>query len=747
MSIDLGDARVLLTGATGFVGQAILERLLTSHPGTTITVLIRPRGTIPAARRLDSLLRKAVFAPWTEAVGEDEVRRIVAERVRVVEGALGDLGPEPEKLDLVLHSASSVNFDDPIDKAFGTNVSGVAGLYQALLDAGADPHVVHVSTAYVNGARKGLVTEGPVDHDVDWRAEERAALTARDRVDEASRRPAQLRQFLREAQQAVGKVGPQAVAEATEAARRAWVDDQLVEHGRARAQSLGWTDAYTLTKALAERLAEELWLGGGHRLSIVRPSIIESALRHPYPGWIDGFKVADPLIMAYGRGQLPEFPGLPDSVLDVVPVDFVVNAVLAAAATAAPRDRARYFHIGSGATNPLPFHQMYDSIRAYFIEHPIPGANGPTRLQPWQFPGGVRFEASMKRKETGARLAAQVVSKLPAGERTREWLGKLDAAGRDLGLLRKFSELYRAYVQSEVVFDDTQARALHAATADGPDDDAGFDVAAIDWRRYLQDVHLPAITTMTRAFSARGGRGEPARRPLAEEPGVVAIFDMEGTVLHANLVQQYLWLRNAERDATAVPREVTKILALLPRYLAAERRDRSEFIRSFLRLHKGMRVEDVQRYASGRVGRRLREHLLSDALDRVAAHRSAGHHTVLVTGGVDILADVAAPYFDEVVASGLHARDGVLTGYLASPPIVGEARAAWLRSYADAHGFDLDKSYGYGDSQADTSWLQLLGNPVAVNPDQRLFKVARERRWEVAVWKRTADHGARPGPQ
>ncbi|MEN0072450.1 MAG: HAD-IB family hydrolase, partial [Propionicimonas sp.] len=332
-------------------------------------------------------------------------------------------------------------------------------------------------------------------------------------------------------------------------------------------------------------------------------------------------------------------------------------------------------------------------------------------------------------------------------ERTREWLGKLDAAGRDLGLLRKFSELYRAYVQSEVVFDDTQARALHAATADGPDDDAGFDVAAIDWRRYLQDVHLPAITTMTRAFSARGGRGEPARRPLAEEPGVVAIFDMEGTVLHANLVQQYLWLRNAERDATAVPREVTKILALLPRYLAAERRDRSEFIRSFLRLHKGMRVEDVQRYASGRVGRRLREHLLSDALDRVAAHRSAGHHTVLVTGGVDILADVAAPYFDEVVASGLHARDGVLTGYLASPPIVGEARAAWLRSYADAHGFDLDKSYGYGDSQADTSWLQLLGNPVAVNPDQRLFKVARERRWEVAVWKRTADHGARPGPQ
>ena len=70
------------------------------------------------------------------------------------------------------------------------------------------------------------------------------------------------------------------------------------------------------------------WAGDGHRLSVVRPAIIESSLRHPFPGWIDGYKVADPLIMAYAKGALPEFPGLPDSVLDVTPVDFVVNAIV-----------------------------------------------------------------------------------------------------------------------------------------------------------------------------------------------------------------------------------------------------------------------------------------------------------------------------------------------------------------------------------------------------------------------------------
>lgn len=756
MSVDLGNARILVTGGTGFVGQAILERLLSSHPGTTILVLARAKGALSAQQRVENLLRKPVFSRWKEAIGEAEAQRLFAERVQVTEGDLGTLGPDPDRLDLVLHSASSVSFDDPIDAAFATNVTGVARLYQGLLDAGADPHVVHVSTAYVNAARRGLVTEGPVEHQVDWRAEEQAALIARVRADERSRSPEELRRFQRSARQDVGKIGPQAVAEATEAARCAWVNAELVESGRARAQSLGWTDAYTLTKGLAERLAEELWLGQARRLSIVRPSIIESALRHPYPGWIDGFKVADPLIMAYGKGQLPEFPGLPDSVLDVVPVDFVVNAVLAAAATEAPRDRARYFHMVSGTSNPLPIHEMYENMRTYFTAQPVPGADGPTSVPSWQFPGGIQFEAGLARKEFRARLTAAAVSRLPATSRSRRLADSLHAARTKLRLLREFSELYLAYVQSEVVFDDAATRELDRLVSGGPDDDAGFDVTTIDWPHYLLQIHLPSVTAITRAFANRGSRGERTQKPLdagatpiprhpGPDPGsqasaaseVMAVFDMEGTVLHANLIQQYLWLRDAERDVTAVPREVTKILALLPRYLAAERRDRSEFIRSFLRLHKGMKVADIERHVRGSVGRRLRAHLLSDALARVAEHRAAGHHTVLVTGGVDLLAQVAAPYFDTVVASGLHARDGVLTGFLAAPPIVGEARAAWLRSYAEGHGFDLARSYGYGDSQADTSWLRLLGNPVAVNPDQRLYSFARSKHWEVVEWQRT----------
>src|SRR5690606_41611753 len=115
--------------------------------------------------------------------------------------------------------------------------------------------------------------------------------------------------------------------------------------------------------------------------SAVRPALGKRALRLPYPGWIDGFKMADPLIIAFGRGILPEFPGLPDGVLDVIPVDLVVNAILAAAAAVPPAGAPAYYHVGSGVRNPLTFRAMYENVREYFTEHPMPdGGRGQIKV-------------------------------------------------------------------------------------------------------------------------------------------------------------------------------------------------------------------------------------------------------------------------------------------------------------------------------------------------------------------------------
>lgn len=734
-SSSLGSSHIFLTGGTGFVGQAILERLLSSHPETTISLLIRSKGSTSATDRLRTVLRKPVFRLWRERVGEEEVERAVRDRLRVVEGDLGSVPALPKNLDVVIHSASSVSFDPPIDQAFETNLGGAVALYTAIRESGADPHVVHVSTAYVGGIRKGIVPEARLTHTVHWRSEFDAARDARVRVEMASRQPETLRRFLGEARGEHGKEGPQAVAKAAEAARVEWVRSRLVDYGRTRAESLGWTDVYTLTKAFAERAAEELWGDVGHRLSIVRPAIIESALQHPFPGWIDGFKVADPLILAYGRGLLPEFPGLPDSVLDVIPVDFVVNAILAIAARPAPV--AQYVHVSSGASNPLPIHRMLQNMNEFFTENPMPHASeGHVRVPTWSFPGDRKVERALRNQERFNDRREQLLERFPSTVRTRSQLAKVTSRRGDLESLRNFAELYRAYVQTEIIFDDRRLRALGESLELAPGDDTGFDVTTIDWEDYLQRVHFPAITTLTRAFAVRPAASEKVQKALPERTDVVAVFDLEGTVVDSNIVEQYLWVRSAGFRKAAWPGEFLSLLGSLPGFLSAERRDRGEFIRVFLRRYSGMPVARLESVVSGGYRDTLLRHTMPAAIARIKEHRAAGHRTVLVTGSIGTLVAPLADLFDEVVAGSMHERDGVLTGYLAQPPLVDEARAAWLLRYAETNGFDLSQSYGYGDSHADLVWLELLGNPSAVNPDTNLSREAQRRRWSIYNWKR-----------
>jgi fatty acyl-CoA reductase len=735
---DLGSAHVLLTGATGFVGQAVLERLLADHPGTTISILVRTKGSAGADDRLRSLLRKPVFRTWRERVGEAEAEEQAKRRIRIIEGGLGSVPPLPKDLDVVIHSASIVSFDPPIQQAFESNVGGAVNLYDRLLEAGGDPRVVHVSTCYVGGLRKGVAPEARLEHDVDWRSEYTTALATHERVQLLSRQPDKLREFMAAARAIHGKQGPQAVARASEANRVEWVSAQLVDAGRVRAQSLGWTDVYTLTKAFAERAAEELWADTGHRLSIVRPAIIESALRHPFPGWIDGFKVADPLIIAYGRGQLPEFPGLPDSILDLIPVDYVVNAILAVAANPAPAGEPEYFHVSSGVSNPLPFHRMFENVYLFFRNNPM-SADGKQILAPhWKFPGGRVVEKALVRKENAAAAAERLLRRLPKTRRNQVSLQKLEKARSNLDTLRNFTELYRAYVQTEIIFDDTNTRALHDAIPAKQRLDRGFDLDAIDWEDYLQNVHFPAIAKLTKAFSTRRQSNDAprARRELQQRGDVVAVFDLEGTVVDSNIVQQYLWVRSAGSRKAAWPGEVLRLLGSVPRYLRAERRDRGEFIRTFLRRYAGMPVARLERIVERGYRDTMLRHTSVAAIERIREHRAAGHRTVLVTGSIGILASPVAHLFDEVVASGMHERDGVLTGYLMRPPVVDEARAAWLVRYAKEHGVDLAASYGYGDSHADLGWLELLGHPHAVNPDVHLAREAQRRHWQIDRWKK-----------
>src|SRR5699024_9719784 len=148
--------------------------------------------------------------------GRARLKEIFDTRVGVLEGDLTDMPEITEPFDTVIHSASSVSFDPPIDEASRTNVRAAQNLYEALLASGQDPQVIPVATASVGGTSSGRRPAGSRRADVDWRAEYEAALAARARVEAESRKPETLRSQIRAAKGRVGRMGPKTVAAASE---------------------------------------------------------------------------------------------------------------------------------------------------------------------------------------------------------------------------------------------------------------------------------------------------------------------------------------------------------------------------------------------------------------------------------------------------------------------------------------------------------------------------------------------------
>jgi HAD superfamily hydrolase (TIGR01490 family) len=743
----LAGKKIVMTGVTGFIGEQLLWKILTELPESRPSVLVRRKGSASARDRMIAVVKKPIFTEVRDAAGG--AAELLDSRIEIIEGDLPNVPQLPADLDIVVHCAGDVSFDPPIDQAFTTNVIGTKALMNRMLEAITDergewhkvPHYVHISTAYTAGRRRGAIPEAPHVHDIDYDAEAAAGIAMRELIEAESRTSAQLARLRKEAERQHRQAGFLTTAADTERRRMEWVDAELVKAGTERARSLGWTDVYTFTKALGERVVTDV--GRDVHVSIVRPAIVESSWLHPYPGWIEGFKMAEPLILAYGRGELPEFPATPEAVVDIVPCDHVVNAILAVCATQPEIGSPEYYHINSGARNPLTFKDLYTYTRAYFLEHPFEGGpRGAARLPQWKFPGASSIERLLSTSERAHKIAERMLAQAPRSDRTRKIAKDLDRTGVRLDFLRRYHSLYKEYAQSELHFVDDNTLALTQSLHSEDHAAFAFDTSVYDWRTYIQEVHCPSITAPVRRMDAirrkRGNRPTTMKdldKDTAGSEGL-AIFDLDGTIMSTNVIEQYLWARLPELSRTQQLAEVGQVMRHLPSYLRAEQRDRGTFLRAVYRRYRGADLAALERFVDISLAPHILSRLSPEAVRRIREHRAAGQTTILITGVVRPLTRPLQPLFDVIVAADLGIdEEGRCTGFLTGPPVVGESRAAWLKHYATQHGIALDRSFAYADSHSDLPLLETVGNAVAVSPDIALMRAATRNQWSVVEWK------------
>jgi phosphoserine phosphatase len=119
-------------------------------------------------------------------------------------------------------------------------------------------------------------------------------------------------------------------------------------------------------------------------------------------------------------------------------------------------------------------------------------------------------------------------------------------------------------------------------------------------------------------------------------------------------------------------------------------------------------------------------------------HHEAGRDTWIVSASPQTIVEPLAAALGMTGAIGTRGAvvDGRYTGELDGPFIYGAGKAQAIEKLAGDRGYDLHLSYDYSDSVSDLPMMEMVGHPVAVNPDSELDTVAHERGWPIVIFAR-----------
>ena len=511
---------LLITGGTAFLGQPMVAKILTALPDIQkIYLLIRSRTDTTgkhtsAQERLESeLLTSDVFASLRRLHGEN-FDAWAQQKLTAVEGDLthehlGFSDAEYQRLQdevqVFINIAGLVDFDPPFDDSLWGNA--LAAKHVVNFARGCqDAVLLHISTAYVCGDNPGRVLEElppPYEHYATQHREKtgmdtipetlseeiEGLLSLSDAIRAEAESPENLANFQQEAEAEIK--GTRKGLEAQVAELKAeWLEERLVEEGLKHARSRGWNDTYTYMKFLAEQMVMEL--RGELPTAIVRPSIIESSFDEPEPGWLGGFRMCEPLIVGFGKGRLPDFPADPDIILDIIPVDFVVNAILAAAEATARHGGIEVYHVATGTQNPLYFRGIFEATYEYFMKYPMIEDGKPVTVPIWKYPSLEEFQRKLDSRMRLVDLTVQTLGKLPirAAKRKRRQL-VLKQSG--IKALLHYIRIYAPYTRTNFEFETEKTQELYDALSPTEQQRFNFDVSRIHWKRYFQEIHIPGI--------------------------------------------------------------------------------------------------------------------------------------------------------------------------------------------------------------------------------------------------------------
>lgn len=214
-----------------------------------------------------------------------------------------------------------------------------------------------------------------------------------------------------------------------------------------------------------------------------------------------------------------------------------------------------------------------------------------------------------------------------------------------------------------------------------------------------------------------------------------AFFDFDETLLDtesSRLGIKYLWERRLVSGGFILKAFVAG--TLYRHHLITD----EQTAKILLRLYRNRRLAEFNEGSEAFYREILKPRLAPKILAKVNGHKDQGHSLVLISGSIRYMLEPVARDlgFEHLLCTDLEeSASGLLTGKPKGPLCLDTTKRQLAIQLAQRTGIDLDRSYAYGNHQADLPLLELVGFPHAVEPSRPLLKVAAARNWPILAYR------------
>ncbi|XP_026437718.1 fatty acyl-CoA reductase 3-like [Papaver somniferum] len=489
----LDNKSILVTGPTGFLAKLFVEKLLRVQPNLKqLFLLIRASDSASVTQRFhNEVIEKEVFRVLKTKHGVG-FNSFLPEKVTPVAGdvTLENLGiRDPEltrklwsEVDFVANFAATTNFNERYDVAFDTNTVGAKNVSEFCMKCVNLKLLLYVSTAYVWGEKSGFLLENPL------RKGETLNGTTSPKLD------SQIEMKL--ISQKLQELKDEQVSYKEETTA-------MKEFGLRRARLFGWPNTYVFTKAMGEmEIGVLIESRNDLPVVILRPTMITSTFKEPFPGWIEGIRIIDSVILAGGKGKIKCFLGRAGLITDLIPGDMVVNAAIVAMVGHAnqPSDNRQpiIYQVGSSARSPFEYIKLRGYLYNYFSKNPL--ISSPTSKHkgkpiqvshPYVFPTTASFFTFLYITHMLPLKGLRLVNSLLCDY----FRDKCNDAERKITFIMKLVKFYEPYIFFEGIFADSNTERLRASVRGNAAeaDTFYFDPKCINWDEYFMNTHMPGL--------------------------------------------------------------------------------------------------------------------------------------------------------------------------------------------------------------------------------------------------------------